>query len=191
MRKTIREFLQTVLLALILFTALQATVQNYRVEGFSMQPTLEQGQYLLVNKLAYYHVDKANLSRYLPLVHAEDGEVLYVSRPPERGEVIVFRFPEDLTRNFVKRIIAVPGDTVEIRHGKVYVNGERVEEPYLQEPPTSTVMERKVVVPGEYFVLGDNRLHSNDSRSWGSVPLENIIGRVWISYWPLSTFGAF
>ena len=191
MRRLFREILQTVLLALVLFSGLQISIQNYRVEGFSMQPTLAEGQCLLVNKLAYFNVDKGHLSRYFPLIDGEDGEISYLVRPPERGEIIVFRFPDDPSRNFVKRVIAVPGDSIEIRRGAVFVNDELIDEPYLREPSRSTIMARTVMGPEEFFVMGDNRVHSNDSRSWGPVPLENIVGRVWVSYWPLSMFNTF
>ena len=191
MRRLFREILQTALLALVLFSGLQISIQNYRVEGFSMQPTLAEGQYLLVNKLAYYHVDTGHLSRYLPLIDGQDGDVSYLVRPPERGEIVVFRFPNDPSRNFVKRIVAIPGDSIEIRRGDVYVNDQLIDEPYLVEPSRNTIMARTVMGPDEYFVMGDNRVHSNDSRSWGAVPLENIIGRVWVSYWPLSMFSTF
>ncbi len=190
MRRTLREILQTALLALFLFSGLQATIQNYRVEGSSMVPTMRADQYLLVNKLVYYRLDKARLARYLPFVDAELEETAYVFHPPQRGELIVFRFPKDPSRDFVKRIIAIPGDTVEIQQGRVYVNDSLLDEPYVPEPPRST-MKRKVMGPDQYFVLGDNRLHSNDSRDWGPVPLENIVGRVLITYWPFSQWSVF
>ncbi|MFC1935413.1 signal peptidase I [Chloroflexota bacterium] len=190
MRRTLREILQTALLALLLFSGLQASVQNFRVEGSSMETTLEDGQHLLVNRLVYYRLDKARLAEYLPFMQADPGEVIYLFHPPQRGEVIVFRYPKDPSRDFVKRIVATPGDTVEIRGGKGYVNGALLEEPYIVEPQHIT-MERKVMGPGQYFVMGDNRLHSNDSRNWGPVPLENIVGRVWMAYWPLSDMTLF
>ena len=190
MRRTLREILQTALPALLLFAGLQASVDKYRVEGSSMQPTLEDGLQLVVNKLVYYRLDKARLAKFLPFVHAEPGEVTYLFHPPQRGDVIVFRYPKDPSRDFVKRVIAVPGDTVEIRHGEVYVNGTLLEEPYVLEP-SSAAMERRVMDPDEYFVLGDNRLRSNDSRVWGPVPIENIVGKAWIIYWPFSDMSLF
>jgi len=190
MRRTLREILQTVLLGLLLFSGLQAGVQNFRVEGSSMNPTLGEGQYLLVNKLVYFRLDKARLAEHLPFVHAEAEDVTYLFHPPQRGEVIVFRYPKEESRDFVKRVIAIPGDTVEIQRGKVHINGTPLEEPYVVEPSRSS-MEKRVMGPDEYFVLGDNRLHSNDSRNWGPVPLENIVGRVWMSYWPFSEASIF
>ena len=190
MRRALREILQTTLLALLLFTGLQSSIQNYRVEGSSMEPVLVSDQYLLVNKMVYYRFDKARLTRYLPFVDAGPGEVTYLFHPPQMGEVIVFRYPKDVSRNFVKRIIGMPGDTVEIRRGKVYVNGTPQEEPYVLEPSRST-MNSVTLGPEEYFVMGDNRLHSSDSREWGPVPLENIVGRAWVTYWPFSRTNLF
>ena len=191
MRKTLREILQTVLLTLILFAGLQGTIQNVRVEGFSMRPTLDADQYLLVNKLAYSQINLANLSRYIPFVDLGDEGSSYLFDPPQRGEVVVFRFPVDPSRDFVKRVIAVPGDSVEIRNGNVFVNDKALEEPYTLDDPRGITMIEQVMGPDEYFVLGDNRLQSNDSKNWGPVPLENIIGKVWVSYWPLSEIEAF
>ncbi len=191
MRKTLREILQTVLLTLILFAGLQGTIQNVRVEGFSMRPTLDADQYLLVNKLAYSQINLANLTRHIPFIDSGDEEPSYLFDPPQRGEVVVFRFPVDPSRDFVKRVIAVPGDSVEIRNGNVFVNGKALEESYTLDDPRGITMLEQVMGPDEYFVLGDNRLQSNDSKNWGPVPLENIIGRVWVSYWPLSEIEAF
>ena len=191
MRAKVREVLQTILLALLIFMALQASVQNFRVEGSSMDPTLRDSQYLLVNKLLYYQLDKARLARWLPFFNAEEGDTLHPFHPPNRGDVVVFRFPRDESRDFVKRVIGVPGDTVEIRDGRVFVNDRAIQEPYVVGPsscsPQKTCQAR--LKDREYFVLGDNRGASNDSRDWGPVHLDNIIGRVWVSYWPLSELG--
>ena len=191
MRKTLREILQTILLTLILFAGLQGTIQNVRVDGFSMRPTLDADQYLLVNKLAYSQINLANLSRYIPFFDLGDEGSSYLFEPPHRGDVVVFRFPVDPSRDFVKRVIAVPGDSVEIRNGNVFVNDKALEETYTLDDPRGITMIEQVMGPDEYFVLGDNRLQSNDSKNWGPVPLENIIGKVWVSYWPLSEIEAF
>ncbi len=190
MRRTLREILQTVLLTLILFAGLQGTIQNVRVDGFSMRPTLDENQYLLVNKLAYSQINLANLSRYIPFFDL-GGEESYLFDSPQKGDVVVFRFPVDPSRDFVKRVIAVPGDSVEIRDGNVLVNGTALKESYTLEAPRAISMSEQVMGTEEYFVLGDNRLQSNDSKNWGPVPLENIIGKVFVSYWPLSEIEAF
>lgn len=184
MRAVIRELIETVILALVIFLVLQFSVQNFRVEGSSMEPTLEEGQYLLVNKLVYFHFDPRGLAAFLPFL-SEDGELaVFPFHAPSRGEVIIFRFPRNPSRDFVKRVIGMPGDVVEIHRGQLFINGEAVEEPYITYRDLDN-MEPVRVPPDSYFVLGDNRRASNDSRDWGAVPADHIIGRAWVSYWPL------
>ncbi|MBI4202598.1 MAG: signal peptidase I [Chloroflexi bacterium] len=190
MRRSLRDFLQTALLSLLVFAALQMTIQNFRVEGSSMEETLHSGQYLLVNKLVYTRLDMGKLATLLPFLDAQEGEARYLFHPPHRGEVVVFRYPLDPSRDFVKRVIAVPGDAVEIRDGRVYVNDRLVPEPYV-ESDGHTSMRRTVLGPDEFFVMGDNRPNSNDSRAWGPVPIDHIIGRAWLAYWPLSEWKLF
>jgi len=188
MKSALREIVETILLALILFLAVRAVVQNFKVDGSSMEPSLHSGQYLLVNKAIYFSLETSKLKKWLPFLQDTFDRDTYVLHPPERGDVVVFRFPRDPSRDFIKRIIAVPGDTVEIRSGRVYVNGVRLEEPYIIEGPTYSI-DRVVIPEGNYFVLGDNRNNSSDSHVWGVVPRENIIGKAWISYWPMSDWG--
>lgn len=123
-----------------------------------MVPAYESGQYILVNKLVYKFDD------------------------PQQGDVIVFRFPKDPSRLFAKRIIGLPGDTVAISDGTVFVNRKPLEEPYLAVRDSSDMALRHLG-EREYFVLGDNRRGSNDSRNWGPVPEENIVGKMWITYY--------
>ena len=186
-----RDILQTALLALLIFMVLQGTIQNYRVEGSSMNPTLQDNQYLLANKVLYYHLDKARLARWLVFIDSEEKSFLYPFHPPSRGEVVVFRYPGDESRHFVKRVIGVPGDKVQIRGGKVYLNNTELREPYVVG--SSNCFPPKIcqswLSDGEYFVLGDNRQASNDSRDWGPVPMENVVGRAWVTYWPFSEAG--
>jgi signal peptidase I len=173
MRGFLTETLETVLLALVIFLILQASIQNFRVEGASMKPALDGGEYLLVSKLSHLRIPIG------------EGAVLYPFAPPDRGNVVVFRFPGDPTRFFVKRVIGVPGDTVELREGRVYLNGDRLEEPYLERRDSSN--RKPVLVPADsYFVMGDNRPFSNDSRDWSFifVPRAYIIGEAWLTYGP-------
>ncbi len=187
MRALIRELIETAILALLIFIALQASVQNFRVEGSSMEPTLKGGQYLLVNKLVYFSLGPSDLRRLLPFDTVDQSETLFAFHPPRRGEIIIFHFPRDETRDFVKRVIGVAGDEVEIRRGTVFVNGQSLDEPYITHPSEAS-MRRLIVPPESFFVLGDNRRASNDSRDWGPVPAENVVGRAWVSYWPLNQF---
>ena len=184
MRALVRELIETVILALTIFVILQFSVQNFRVEGPSMEPTLKQGQHLLVNKLVFLRFDVGDLLALLPFISDDRPEPTYAFHAPRRGDVIIFRFPGDPSRDFVKRVIGIPGDTVEIRRGEVFVNGVSLDEPYVVNRDTGN--ERPFNVDEDtYYVLGDNRRSSLDSRDWGTVPAENIVGRGWLRYWPL------
>lgn len=187
MASIVREFIEAILLALVVFVAIQISVQNFKVEGSSMQPTLEGGQYLLVNKLVYFKIDPERLSRSIPFWKVDNSDERFAVHPPKSGEVIVFRFPRDPSRDFVKRVIGVPGDWVEIRRGIVYVNSRSLDEPYITAYDYQD-MHQVFLDEKEYFVLGDNRSGSNDSRNWGPVPEDLILGKVWIVYWPLSNW---
>ena len=182
-----REVIEAVLLAVVVFMLLQTTVRNFKVDGSSMDPTLVNGQYLLVNRLVYLRIEMDRFSSIVPFWQAEEDSVRYAIHPPERGEVIVFEFPDSIPsnskRDFVKRVIGLPGETIEVKDGVPFVDGVVLEEPYLTTKDGSNV--RKVELgAGEYYVIGDNRAYSNDSRSWGAVPEENLRGKVWMIYWP-------
>ena len=185
MTSLFREVLEAVVMAVLVFILIQTSLQNFKVEGYSMRPTLLEGQYLLVNKLVYFRLDQERLARIVPFWRVNEPEERFAIHPPHPGEVIVFHFPEDPTRDFVKRVIGVPGDRISLRNGEVFLNGSRLEEPYITSKGNSNAdvveLEEK-----EYFVLGDNRRGSNDSRNWGPVPEENILGKVWLVYWPPS-----
>jgi signal peptidase I len=199
LRKVGRELVETVILAALIFLAVRAVIQNFRVEGASMEPSLENNEYLLVNKAIYFRVDMDQVHRFLPFIPGDgDDDDRHIFRAPRRGDVVVFKFHLDPRRDFIKRVIGVPGDSVEIRDGSVYINGQPLREDYIQSPPNYTYGP-KTVPAGHYFVLGDNRRNSFDSHAWGSscppeqlcdfVPEENIIGQAWISYWPFEDFG--
>lgn len=159
MKSQFRQVLAVVLIAVGVFFLLRVTIQSFVVVGSSMEPNLEDGQRLLVNK------------------------VVYDLRQPQRGEVIVFQPPTGRSVDFIKRIIGLPGDTVEIKDGAVYINDSAIDEPYIKAAPSYTMAKEKIP-DGEYFVLGDNRNNSNDSHSWGPLPEQNIIGKAWLSIWP-------
>jgi len=156
-----REVVETVLLTLVLFFLIRTGIENFRVYGSSMEPNFHSGEYIIVNRLVYY-------------LH-----------PPRRGDVVIFRYPRDPRRSFIKRVIGLPGERVEIRQGKVYINGQLLQEPYPLNPGTYSWGPR-VVGEDEVFVLGDNRNFSSDSHSWGMLPMRYIIGKAWICYWPPS-----
>lgn len=180
-----RELLEAVALAVIVFLVIQTSVQNFKVEGSSMSPTLRGGQYLLVNKLLYFRIDQGRFSRIIPFWQADTPANRFAFHPPRRGEVIVFRYPNNPRRDFVKRVVGLPGERVEIRQGVVSINGVDLKEPYFTGRNNSNA-EPLLLGRYEYFVLGDNRGSSNDSRHWGPVPEQNVLGKVWVVYWPTS-----
>lgn len=164
MKAFFREILITVALALGIFFLLQATIQSFIIVGISMKPSLQDGQRLLVNKASYY-------------LHE-----------PERGDVLIFQPPGNKQEDYIKRVIALPGETVEIKKETVYVNGSPLKETYIKTPPQYT-LEPEKIPEGSYFVLGDNRNNSNDSHNGWVVPRQNIVGKAWLSIWPPDTWG--
>lgn len=186
----VREVLETVLLALLVFLAVRASVQHYRVDGASMYPTLEDGEFLLVNSLIYAEVDVEKLARFVPGWDPGQPPERFLFHGPERGDIVVFHHPSGVHRDLVKRVIGLPGETVEIRDGVVYIDGRRLEEPYLAGAERPTGDLAPVVVPeGAYFVMGDNRNHSQDSRVIGPIPKELIVGKAMLTWWPRERFG--
>ncbi len=153
------DVLETLLLSAALFLAINALSARVRVDGFSMKPTLQDGEFVLVNRLAY---------RF---------------GVPQRGDIIVFHFPLDpASQDLIKRVIGLPGDNVVIRNGDVTVNGQALREPYIAAPP---LYSGQWTVPSdELFVLGDNRNDSSDSHSWGMMPYKEIVGKAIFIYWP-------
>ena len=184
----LREVLEAALIGVVVFVVIQVAVANFRVEGSSMRPTLLPGHYLMVNKMVYHQVDTDRLGKIIPIWQPDDPQMVNTIRPPRRGDVVVFDYPLEPDRQFVKRVIGEPGDALTIDHGKVTVNGVVLDEPYL-DVLGSTQMHEVSLGEDEYFVMGDNRNGSRDSRHWGVLPAENIIGKVWAIYWPRSAWG--
>lgn len=191
MKGVVRDILETLVLTALIFLVVQSVVKNFKVEGTSMEPTLHDGEFLLVDKAVYWSLPVSLIQRVDPsLDPSTDGSRDYFFRGPKRGDIIVFEFPRDTSRDFIKRVIGVPGDVVEIRDAKVYVNNQPLDEPYIMaEPHYQMAPER--VPSGQYFVLGDNRNNSSDSHVWGMVPWYDIIGQAWVSYWPLGDWQFF
>jgi len=182
-----RELVETLLLALLIFLAVRSAVQNFKVEGESMVPSLQNGQYIIVNKLAYAQIDLDKFD-WIPFLNPGDNPVHHLFGTPERGDVIVFEAPTKANSDFIKRVIGVPGDTVEIKDSVVFVNGEPLVEPYITGR-TGCPCGPWVVKPGTYFVMGDHRNNSSDSRGFGAITEESIVGKALFSYWPLSEVG--
>lgn len=160
------------MLAVILYIGISFAVQAVHVEGLSMWATLDDNDYLIANKIDYR-------------LHA-----------PQRGDIIILRPPTNNSTDFIKRIIALPGERLLIRDGVVYINGHKLDEPYLPEawtqdnsPAPWSVGDGQVVPPNEYFVMGDNRNRSQDSRFFGPISRDRIDGKAWFRIWPLNSFG--
>ncbi|MGC9396690.1 MAG: signal peptidase I [Anaerolineae bacterium] len=159
-----RDLLETLALAVIIFLVVNTFTGRYEVQSISMQPTLHEGQYLIVSKLAYWF------------------------HGPERGDIIVLDPPNGRSEiPYIKRVIGLPGEKVEVRDGRVWVNGIALNEPYISGPPT--YVESRILGADEYLVLGDNRNNSSDSHIWGVLPRENIIGKSIFRYWPPEKWG--
>ena len=158
-----REIIETLLLTLFIFWIVNSATGRFRIEGFSMLPTLEEGEYIIINKLSYYLEE------------------------PERGDIIVLHFPNDRSRDFIKRIIGLPGDHVEVANGVVSVNGTELNEPYINAAPS---YNGSWDVPDDhFFVLGDNRNNSSDSHNWSYLPRKDIVGKAWVIYWEVDKWG--
>jgi signal peptidase I len=186
-RATAWEIIETILLALLIFLMVRGVVLNFRVDGNSMEPTLSNSEMLIVNRRAYTSFDLNAVLNYLPGVDRKEGDQRYIFNPPRRGDIVVFRPPGSASEPYIKRIVGLPGETLEIRDGLVQINGVPLHEPYVNSSTSwrGTGTESTVTIPeGEYFVLGDNRSNSSDSRTFGTVPKENIIGKSWVAYWP-------
>lgn len=161
--KFLVDVLETLIWAVLLFVLINLISARVRVDGASMLPTLTNGELVIVNKLAY-----------------RLGE-------PSRGDIIVFHFPVDPSQEFIKRVIGLPGDQVNIHKGAILINGQRLEEPYL--PVTTNYDGDWTVGDDQLFVLGDNRNNSLDSHNWGTVPMDYVIGKALFIYWPLNSLG--
>jgi signal peptidase I len=159
----VREIVETLLLTLFIFWIVNSATGRFRIEGFSMLPTLEEGEYVIIDKLSYYLND------------------------PQRGDVIVLRFPNDRSRDFIKRVVGVPGDHIEVADGHVMINNVTLEEPYINAPPNYTGTWD--VPDDQYFVLGDNRNNSSDSHNWSFLPRRDIVGKAWLIYWGPDKWG--
>ncbi|GAB4441900.1 MAG: signal peptidase I [Chloroflexi bacterium OHK40] len=194
-RSVVRELVETALFILLVFFIVRGIVQNFKIEGSSMEPTLHTGQYILVNKLVYFHFDLNAPLRLFPGQEDLPQRIIYPFHQPRRGDIVVFEYPRDVSKDYIKRVIALPGETVEIRDGKVFVNGVELEQPYLEGAPTYCVAgypchSGPVVVPeGQIFVMGDNRANSSDSREWNALPLDRVVGQAWVIYYPVSEWG--
>ena len=157
------DVLETLILSVILFAVINAVSARIRVDGSSMEPTLSSGEYVVVNKLAYKF------------------------GTPKIRDVVVFHFPRDPQQEYIKRVIGLPGDRIVISNGRVYVNDKELREEYIAAAPQ---YEDTWIIPEDaIFVLGDNRNNSSDSHNWGSVPMDYVVGKAVLIYWPPQQWG--
>ena len=162
-KRIIIDIIETLLISVVLFVGINFVSARIRVDGFSMEPTMHSGEFVIVNKLAY------------------------VFSEPSLGDVIVFQYPGDPEQEYIKRVIGTSGDKVVIQDGLVFLNGEVIDEPYIAAPPA---YQTDWIVPEDsLFVLGDNRNNSSDSHSWGTVPMDFVIGKAIFVYWPPESWG--
>ncbi|MDQ3249948.1 MAG: signal peptidase I [Chloroflexota bacterium] len=162
----LREVVETIVLSLVIFLLIRQVVQNYRIESHSMEPNFYQDQFILVNKLAYK------------------------LGTPTRGEVIVFHNPNNTDEDYIKRVMGLPGDTLEVRDQRVYINGQVLEEPFNKNPfLQGDIFGPQIVPPDHLFVMGDNRSNSQDSRRIGPIDESLIVGKAWLRVWPPQNFG--
>lgn len=189
--RAIREIVETLLLALVIFVGVRLIVLNFRVDGESMIPNLADGEMLLVNRNVYFHFDMNGLIDALPFIERDGEDVVYPFHPPERGDIIVFNPPvASPDKPYIKRVIGLPGERVTFEGDNVIIDGIQLNEPYIVEATECRGNFCDVVVPeGHIFVLGDNRNNSSDSRSFGVVDVDSIIGKAWIGYWPMDEVG--
>jgi signal peptidase I len=180
-KSTIREWVESILIAFILAMIIRTfVVQAFKIPTGSMRMTLIEGDAILVNKFIY--------GAKVPFTDIR----LPALRQPQRGDIIVFIFPQDTKKDFIKRIVGLPGETVEIKNGTIYVNDKPVvdsifSQKYYYNRGDYGDLGKKIVVPADqFFVLGDNSASSQDSRYWGFVPRNNLLGKAMVIYWPLN-----
>jgi len=182
--KSFRDTIEAIVVALLLAFVIRAfVVQAFKIPSGSMLETLQIGDHLLVTKFAYDVRLPSNI-----WLDTTDGKVLLKTGDPERGDIVVFKFPEDETKDYIKRVIGLPGETIEIKDKVVYIDGEALDEPYTRHTKADMQPIRDNFGPytipeGRFFMLGDNREGSFDSRWWGTVKREKIVGKALIIYW--------
>ena len=159
----IRDIIETIAITLLVFLVIRLAVESFRVDGQSMEPNFHNNEYVLVDKAAY------------------------LFQPPQRGDVIIFHYPLDIHKDFIKRIIGIPGDTIQTTSTGVIVDGHTISEPYIRVPFNFDSHTWKLE-PNQFFVMGDNRDNSLDSRIWGPLEKSYIVGKAVAVYWPINAW---
>lgn len=189
----VREVIETLLLALLIFVAVRAVVLNFRVDGESMTSALADNEMLLVNRNAYFGFEQEQWLGWIPGVDYDEDDTWYPFGTPERGDIVVLNPPSGATANkpYIKRVIGLPGERVTFNGNNVFIDGIQLNEPYIIEATgcAGSQICDAVVPEGHVWVLGDNRNNSSDSRTFGVVDVDDIIGKAWIGYWPRDEIG--
>ncbi len=159
----VKDLIETIGLAIVIVVGIRLLIRNFWIDGSSMEPSLHHGQHLLATRFSYWF------------------------QPPQRGDVIVFRSPISQERDLIKRVIGLPGETVAVRDGRIWIDGQPLDEPYANPTPYNGGPWQ--LGQDEIFVLGDNRPASMDSHNWGPLTLNRIIGKAWFCYWPPNLWG--
>lgn len=195
-RSALREIIETALLALLIFVVVRTFVLNFKVDGRSMMPTFENGEMLLVNRNAYRSLDAWDFIDWVPGMDERNTATIVDFGDPKRGDVVVLTPPEPgEDKPYIKRVIGLPGDEVVVHEDGVFINDSQLIENYVDSKNRCDTGWQycdgvPVTVPeGNVFVMGDNRSNSEDSRYFGVVPQENIIGKAWVVYWPDDAWG--
>lgn len=193
MAKGFSELVRTLLLAAIVFVGARTVVLPYEVEGASMSPNLHNRERVLVNRTVYFHFDVNRVINWLPGIERDGSNEIYPFHAPERGDVIVLHPPIPSAQPYIKRVIGLARESISFRDGFVYVNGEKLDEPYISGAITECTSGKNCnissIPDGYVYVLGDNRDNSSDSRVFGLVKIEDIIGKAWFTNWPLTDVG--
>lgn len=193
-KNALREILETAILAILIFVLVRSVVLNFKVDGDSMLPTLKSGEMILVSRVSYGELNLGDLVDWIPGVSDQHWFTIIDYGAPERGDVIVFTPPEPgQQKPYIKRVIGIPGDRVQVTaENQIMVNGTAIDEEYTGDY-ASTCMGSQIycdvtVPPGHVFAMGDHRNRSEDSRFFGVVNEDRIIGKAWLVYWPLGDF---
>lgn len=201
---TIRELIETVLLIMLVFFVFRGLLQNYRVQGQSMEPNFHTDQYIIVNKVVFFHFDANAPLRLLPGQRNLPPREIYPFRMPQRGEVVIVEEPvlnpDGTHTTLIKRVVGLPGETIQVKQGQVYINRLPLPESkqdgqYLIDTTNCNagrLCEPYTIPSGSIVVMGDHRSNSLDSRSWSAdpaLPLDNVVGKAWVTYWPRTMWG--
>ncbi|MGC4191041.1 MAG: signal peptidase I [Thermomicrobiales bacterium] len=190
-RSLIREVVELAVVVLVVFFGLRLVLMPYAVDGASMNPFLADGEHLFVNRLAYADVNVTSWMNVIPGIDVGKGDTLSFGQP-NRGDIVVLNPPVNSDSPYVKRVIALPGETVSFHDGIVFVDGQPLTEPYIDGAITfcNNAQWCSLTVPANsVYVLGDNREHSSDSRAFGPVKISAVVGKVFFTNWPMDRFG--